>query len=346
MKEMRFKRFVTIILAVSMVLGSTVVAMASDSTSSPASATLSGNGQYEGHLEKKVFSVTLPTAASDAFDFTFDPEGLITETNGARYSDRTFENGKTVYFKNQDDPSAIKYTDTSTTVSAASASSVSVDLTATVTVTSANGITFVSQNTAAVLSGNTTPNLYLAFVDAADTTKPAAVQESGSALKAVYTKTIDAVAAEKFTASWNGTKYVYQAATSDGKLADVDKKKISMYMTGAANTKADWSAITAQPKIEVVWAMAENVGATVEYDSSAKALTVPTALYNGTTDLKFEKNGSDWYALSVLGAQYCSVTDVEGGKKLDFSSLSSAWGASLTQVSYTDINGKTWKFTV
>jgi len=275
MKNMNLKRIVTVILSASMVLGSTVMAMAD-------SATLSGNATYEGHLDKKVFSITLPTAASDAFDFKFDPESLISETNGARYSGETFETGKTVYFKNETDPENVKWTDTSTTVSAASASSVSVDLVATVTVTSANGITFVSQNS--VLESDTNPNLYLAFVDAADTGKPAVVQADGTVFKAEYSKTIDAVAANKFTTSWNGVKYVYQANTEDGTLADSDKKKISMYMTGAANTTADWSGITAQPQIEVVWAMTEHSDAiSLEgvYDSANKKFKI--TFPNGVT---------------------------------------------------------------
>ena len=262
MKNMKLKRFVTIILAVSMVLGSTVMAMAD-------TATLSGNATYEGHLEKKVFSVTLPTSAADAFDFKFDPESLISDTHNARYSGENFETGKTVYFKNETDPADVKWTDTSTTVSAASASSVSVDLVATITVTSANGITFVSQNS--ILESDTNPNLYLAFVDEADTSNPAIVQTSGTELKAVYNKTIDAVAANKFTTSWNGAEYVYQADTDDGKLADADKERISMHMTGAANTTADWSGITAQPQIEVVWAMTEHsdeIAVSGSYDST------------------------------------------------------------------------------
>ena len=96
----KFKRAMAITLAATMVIGSSVTAFAADDGHSS-----TGTGSNEGHVDKHVISVTLPTvpANSTPFNYTVDPERLVPETDGARYGSTTFtDNAKRdgVYFLN------------------------------------------------------------------------------------------------------------------------------------------------------------------------------------------------------------------------------------------------------
>ena len=96
----KFKRAMAITLAATMVIGSSVTAFAADDGHSS-----TGTGSNEGHVDKHVISVTLPTvpANSTPFNYTVDPERLVPETDGVRYGSTTFtDNAKRdgVYFLN------------------------------------------------------------------------------------------------------------------------------------------------------------------------------------------------------------------------------------------------------
>ena len=83
------KKILAAALAATMVFGSSLTAFAADPVTSGGS---DGAGASEGHLEKKVVNVVLPTIASGdtPFSYTMDPERLIRETSGAKYSGKTF----------------------------------------------------------------------------------------------------------------------------------------------------------------------------------------------------------------------------------------------------------------
>ena len=92
------KRVLAMGLAATLVFGSSLTAFAEDD---PYSST--GTGSNEGHVDKHVISVTLPTVATGTtpFNYTVDPERLVATTNGSRYGSTTFTNdAKTngVYF--------------------------------------------------------------------------------------------------------------------------------------------------------------------------------------------------------------------------------------------------------
>ena len=101
----KMKKGMVVALTATMVLGSTLTAFASDAgTTTPVtSGSTSGAGTSEGHVDKEVVNMVLPTIASGSspFAYTMDPERLIQETNGAKYEDFTFpakESDKGVYF--------------------------------------------------------------------------------------------------------------------------------------------------------------------------------------------------------------------------------------------------------
>lgn len=81
------KKVVALALAATMVMGSSLTAFAADD---PHSST--GAASNEGHVDKHVVKVTLPTVAegSTPFNYTIDPERLVNETSGSRYGTTTF----------------------------------------------------------------------------------------------------------------------------------------------------------------------------------------------------------------------------------------------------------------
>jgi hypothetical protein len=96
------KKKVAVLLTGIMVLGMTVSAGAAVTGTEVSS---DGTGNFEGHVNRKVVDVTLPTVSANTYPFSFiyDAEGLIDETNAAAYGDDyNFENGTLVYFKTAD----------------------------------------------------------------------------------------------------------------------------------------------------------------------------------------------------------------------------------------------------
>ena len=80
----KFKKIVAIALATTMVMGSSIVALADDPVTSGGTT---GAGASEGHVDKHVINVVLPTIQEGAtpFAYTVDTERLVTETEAAKY---------------------------------------------------------------------------------------------------------------------------------------------------------------------------------------------------------------------------------------------------------------------
>lgn len=78
-----FKKVMAATLAATMVLGSTSMVFASDTTTN----SLEGQGEVDGLVNLDVVSVEVPTDRSDIFNFTLDPQGLIQKSIAANKSD-------------------------------------------------------------------------------------------------------------------------------------------------------------------------------------------------------------------------------------------------------------------
>lgn len=99
MKKKVMKKALAGMLATTMVLGTSMVVLAQTGAAT-GSGSGTGTGSFEGHVDKEVVAVTLPTDSNTTtFAYKMDPEGLIAATNNAKYSTDTFEPGANVYFK-------------------------------------------------------------------------------------------------------------------------------------------------------------------------------------------------------------------------------------------------------
>ncbi|WP_022778885.1 hypothetical protein [Butyrivibrio sp. AE3009] len=97
---MRTQRFLAVLLAATMVFGSTITAFAGDEAGT---GSVAGTGASEGYVPATVVKVTVPTTSATTFAYTMDPLRLLATTNGARTGGwETIQNDTGVYFKTAD----------------------------------------------------------------------------------------------------------------------------------------------------------------------------------------------------------------------------------------------------
>lgn len=79
MTKGNFKRFAALLVAGTMVVGSSVTAFADGGVAD-------GEGHYEGgEMKYPALTVTLPTIPDGAYNYIADPNGLIADTAAAAY---------------------------------------------------------------------------------------------------------------------------------------------------------------------------------------------------------------------------------------------------------------------
>lgn len=255
---MKSKKLLALALSASMVMGSGVVAFAADEEGAA-----TGNGTVEYVAQSDVFSVVLPTSAGTTFDYILDPDGLITQTSGSKYTGKTFAKDDTVYFLHAEKVSGtaigetspgtdnLDYTATSDAIKVVNKSTQQVTLKVDAKIASATGVVMATADT---MSG-TGENLYMALVGndgTTDTTK--ALTTAGVQLTAnigadatAYETTYDAAAKEY--------KKTLTAAAQAADYAGF--KSYTFKLTGKA--KAKDAALLAlkenPPKIDLTWSV-------------------------------------------------------------------------------------------
>lgn len=250
---MKAKKVLAITLTAAMVLGCGITALADDT-----SATTTGAGASEGHVDKEVLNFVLPVVpeGETPFAYTMDPERLIQETSGGKYDTGTTfpeEEGDTgVYFQTGDKT----YANESNAFYAVNKSSVDVTLTVEVQSTAgSNDIASTSDKaalvTAATDSSPAVPKLYLGLKVGED-------EQAISTTKATIKKVIE------------GSDDNYEVAVVEGtsgkgyeyKIKDdaTDWKAIKISAVGAVGNAAIADNTTA-PSISVTWSYAKAVTA-------------------------------------------------------------------------------------
>jgi len=247
-----FKKFVAVLTATTLLLSSSVMAIAAESEDGATSVngTVSGNGAVEDYLNKDVFKVTLPTVAN--VDFTIDPQGLL----GVADEDAYTLGAGAVYFANVSGNSAT-YSNVSDAITIGNKSSYDVDVNLTVNLTAAEGITMV--DSADDLADAKTPSLYLAIQEAGDEAATA-ITEASTELETKAVEGIDEaedayeIVAESDGAGGYTYKYVLSADYA-GTPAEA-----SYTLTGACDTTADWSSVKDMSvRADLVWEVAKHI---------------------------------------------------------------------------------------
>lgn len=295
---MKLRKLAALGLAATMVMGSSVVTFAADTSK----GSQTGTGKLEGTVDTEVFSVVLPTTDESTFKFTLDPEGLIKKTENAAYSGATFGEG-TLFFQTDTN----QYSDTSKELQVVNKSSVDVDVALKAEVTDAGGIELNADKT---FEGDTSASMYLAIKSGED--EVAVTSDAPAEYAATVKKAPDGAYEYKYNS--DGQKYSYELkADAD---STVDFKKLTFAITGAANVNGDWSKLTsAAPKITVTWDVkkadnsvpsftSDNLGV-IDYtkgsgDNAIASITSVTAVYNGKTYDALK--GSSAYSAATVSA--------------------------------------------
>ncbi len=269
----KMKKLMAVALAATMVMGTSIVPFAADDTNNTGSIT--GSGTNEGHVNKEVLNMILPTVevGSTPFAYTMDPERLIQETDAKKYDEDFVFPAKDqdtgVYFLVGEK----EYANESNSLQAINKSSCAVTLSVKAKATASAGGKDIDLATAKPGESPTKAELYLALKVGDDTTVLSASEET-------VTKTIAGVI-DNFEVDYKNNAYVYQEKETKAK----PWKAMNISMTGAVSKFAVEDGTTA-PTIEVTWSYAKAAdGASeatdvVDYSetpatSSAAAIVVP-----------------------------------------------------------------------
>lgn len=232
MQRKKLARFTAVALAAIMTLGSAITALAGDATS----GTTTGEGTNEGHLDRQVVKVVLPTVSEDStmFAYTMDLERLIQETDGKKYGAATFPDESVdtgVYFNVSGN-----FANESEALMVRNESSVSINLTVEVEASEAEtDVALVSSNS---FTGDDA-QLYLALKVGTEETPIVAGEKVSS------TVTIDGIASN-FTVDVVSGNYVMAPVASPAAW-----KTESFSLAGAAS-EASAEGLTA-PTLTVTW---------------------------------------------------------------------------------------------
>ncbi len=257
MRKMRnFKTLTAVTLAASMVVGGAMNVWAAQSGDA---SSIESEGTYEGgEMKYPALSVTLPTIAKADYDYIADPNGLITATDAAKYSDSEFVGDGGIYFKTTAKDAAVAnsknvYSEKSGAKTVTNENAQNIDVTVKLEqgsdagdVSSASGDTTIAYAASNTFSG-TARELYLAVTDGTN----------ASALTSV--------AAATLTTTVEGRPSNYEADYDSSNGYEYKKKDnasgwraCSFYLTGALNKGAEWGDGVKFPSIKVTWSYEEN----------------------------------------------------------------------------------------
>ncbi len=247
------KRFVALMMATTMVVGSGFTAMAAegDTPAQSNAGGASGTGDYEGYVEEtSVFSVDVPTDASatKGFNFFVDPNGLLAKTDYARITGATaadFETGSTLFFERTpktadgSNPAVVKYGKDSETITFKNMSSYDVNVEVSATISGAEKITLGEAKNDA-----TDPTIELAIVSGSE---KKVITDNGATLTGT-------IAGDKtnFKVQYKDGKYQYALKDTN----DVDEslwKTYSFNLSGACSGTWTDAQAEVEPTVNLTW---------------------------------------------------------------------------------------------
>lgn len=346
MNSKRFKKLLAGMLAATMVLGMNVTAFAQTGTASGTDSS-TGDGSFEGHVDKEVVSITLPTVPNGTYNYIMDPEGLIAATEGANHSGSTFEEGANVYFLSAENT----YTDESAKMKVINKGTVEVDVTVVAKTDENDNVTMADSDSFEV--NDEAAKLYLGLHVASQDVK--AVTTAGA------TVTVGLLGNEaNFEIKPNASKDGYEYAAKDG-VTDAAWNSFEFYLSGKCNPNGDYSTEgLAASDVTVTWSFAVRAADSTapELESNATDATDATndaAPSIATTSYTYTA-GSNVEVPVNLGAGTLAATDVTSVTFINDSSTVTSlpdtrWsysdGVLIFNDSYTTaLSGKTRTHTV
>lgn len=343
---MRKKRFLAVILAASMVLGNSVTAFATavsynDAKVSPVKGTATGKASFEGYVNEDIFVVEVPTVAAptdNTFDFIMDPQRLIEQTSGNKYSTSNTNDANrngistdsisygSLYFANRDNAGTVSQLSTSSnylTVRNKGSRDVTIGLKATV-----KNMGAVELSSNANVSDNENPSIYLAMQGADLSGNVAATQAIETVSQGASLSTRVSGCDSSYIISVN-SKNEYEYVVSDPD--SVSYAGYGFRLTGACGggDYTDWTAVgtamkTAVPKVTVTWDITPYV-----------APVAPTVI--GTGFVTKPADGSGVFVSIDLGAGTLAATGIAS---ITFGDAPAGGNTPLAEANYEFVNGQ------
>lgn len=310
---MRNKKLLALGMASLMVMSSTCVAFADDTTTNPAGDTITGNGSIEGYIVQDVFTVTLPTVTN--VSFKMDPQELLrlsgssTTIDGTAASDMDADSyGSKVLFEK--DSNLLTSSEDITIVNK---SSYDVDVKVDISFTglSKDGedgytIGIVDKNADDYTAGTNT-DIYMSLTTTSGTllntteTKDTANATTKAIGSATYSATTTIGAAPEAAFEVTGTDKDSYKYTLIGDTSAITFNQVTYNLSGDLNVAADWTNFNADDAAALgftfVYSVDKHVnglsdGDTVNVASgeTTKTLTIagdsaPVSIWNGAYPL-------------------------------------------------------------
>lgn len=245
MRRKIFKKVLAGTLAATMVLGMSMTAFAADENSGSGT----GAGDFEGHVNRKIMMVTLPTAKNTTFAYKMDPEGLIPATESAKYEEgTTFEEGANVYFLSSEK----NYTKDSEKLKVINKGTADVDVTVKAEIADDTQIKMAADTTG-FTADNKEAQLYLGLKvadKAAVAVKKTGATDGAQVVVGLKGRT------DNFEITYKDNAYGYTAKTG---VPDTAWNWFEFGLTGACNPNGDYSATgLAASNVTVTWSYAEH----------------------------------------------------------------------------------------
>ncbi|MCM1157849.1 MAG: hypothetical protein NC300_09515 [Bacteroidales bacterium] len=265
MKRTSLTKFMALALTGAMLIAPLSVSATEVDDETAAKGDITGAGNVEGIVNKDVFKVVLPTVATGdtTFNFILDPQGLIKDTNGEKYTNATFDvAAKGLYFANPQTDGSTKYMASSPALTAINKGTVAVDVTLTAAaqdLTAADSSYTIGLAADDTFADDKTTSVYLALKSGSQT---AALSSDG----ATITDSLDAAPSDAYAVTYDSTNSKYEYGLTDAaKAADyAGFDSLDFNLSGACNTAADWAAAKdATPGVQVTWTLTKHFEAPV-----------------------------------------------------------------------------------
>ncbi len=369
MKSRRFKSILAVLLSISMIFGTSVFAMASQTVSDnePYNGSTGGVGDMEGWVNKNVFKISIPVTSisNDNLAFVMDPQKLIINTGGIKYGwDSSKVEDTTLYFLSANKLNSDKYGNVSNPLSVNNLSSVSVDVSLTVKVEGTTGITLSDNST--YQTTDKVPKMYMGmhvkrgknnagtFAGTEVSGSPVALTAedtvSKNMLKEIPGSMDPTEKTDKYSLSFDSVKkeYTYEL-DKNYVVGTINDTVLNFYFEGTCNPNADWKDLkTSKPNLDVVWNVRTHTDEPTEptYNSTTHVLTIPASFYEASVlNTVAAKTGGKYYAWNII-SPYVDVSTTATATIIDMSTLQTTWASAggIDNVKFTDKNGKNYEF--
>ena len=196
-------------------------------------------------IKEEIISVDLPTVGDESpFDFYIDPQGLLYDTGAVRHGGGVVEEGAYLLFHNHD-VSEYDFSGRSDRLNVTNRSTVPVNIKITAKISDLGDLRMDQDGS---FEGEDDCAIYLAIVD--DEGNERVLSEDGEVSVEVE---LSSAPSEAYTFRYDESTDTYEYVYQNDE--DISFDSYSFGLRGECNANADWSSISASPRVMVTWSV-------------------------------------------------------------------------------------------